>query len=142
QLFNELKAFPENIDGRFYTSKLQQETTIFQGDGIKDLLVINLPDPRIGCAPGMVFSNTCDIDLDNTHLFAAKICYAPILNLRKYRQMLLRRKLKSPEAIDTHIQHIRQQRAMDFPDRSTRRESPRILDKVDIPQYTKYFQFS
>ena len=42
-LFAELKTFPDNMDQRLYTKALDGETNIFQGDGMKDLLFVNLP---------------------------------------------------------------------------------------------------
>lgn len=41
ELLKELDSFPDNIDKRFY-SNLEDEI-IYQGDGIKDLLVVKLP---------------------------------------------------------------------------------------------------
>ncbi len=41
ELFSSLKSFPDNIDSRLYTDFLRNEPVIFQGDGIRDLLVVN-----------------------------------------------------------------------------------------------------
>lgn len=60
-LLAELKQFPGNIDQRIYTSRLQGEPTVFQGDGLAALPITNLPDERVGKAKVMVLSNTCDI---------------------------------------------------------------------------------
>ena len=46
-LFKALKEFPKNIDDRLYTSYHQDDPVVFQGDGFKDFLVINFPDPKI-----------------------------------------------------------------------------------------------
>ena len=44
KLFGELEQFPDNIDKRFYTYLLKEEVIIYQGDGFKDVMIINLPD--------------------------------------------------------------------------------------------------
>ena len=110
QLFEELERFPGNIDQRFYTHRLWEEQTIFQGDGIKDLLVVNLPSPEIRPTPSMILSNTCDISVENERPFPSALCYAPIFNLHKYREGLLKRGIHNPQSIDNHLQAIRRQR--------------------------------
>lgn len=112
-LFEELKHFPENIDNRIYTEKLKSETTIFQGDGLKDLLCINLPNTNTKPLLGMVFSNTCDIDIQNDRLFDARLSFAPIFNLEKYKSALFEEyvnsNLKPVNSINSHIDDIRKQ---------------------------------
>jgi len=61
ELFAGLKDFPNNIDTRLYTNFLTESEIIYQGDGINDMLVINLPNPEIKPVPSIVLSNTCDI---------------------------------------------------------------------------------
>ncbi len=109
ELFSSLKNFPENIDYRLYTNYLEKEENIFQGDGIKDLLVINLPQTNIRPAPCMILSNTCDIDPQNKRLFSSQIVYTPIFNLNKYRSRLLSNSSKTKQQIDDHIQAIKRQ---------------------------------
>jgi hypothetical protein len=109
-LFEELKNFPQNIDGRLYTSRLKNELTIFQGDGIKELLVVNLPDTNVNPSPTMILSNTCDIDPNNQRLFKSRLVYAPIFNLKKYHNMLLTASSRDQAAIDQHVESIKRQR--------------------------------
>ncbi len=109
ELFKCLKDFPNNIDERFYTSHLKEEESIFQGDGMKNMLVVNLPQPDIRPIPSMIFSNTCDISPDNTRLFNTNILYSPIFNLRKYREKISSDSTKSPQAIEDHIAAIKRQ---------------------------------
>ena len=108
-LLLELKGFPANIDRRFYTSVLRREETNFQGDGLEDLLVVNLPDPRVGPAKCMVLSNTCDLDPANSRPFQARLVYAPIMLLEKYKAMLQGRGLKTGQALDSHLAAVRRQ---------------------------------
>lgn len=109
ELFAELKAFPENLDQRFYTTALHDEPALFQGDGLRDLLVINLPDPTIRATNCMIFSNTCDIDPQNKKPIPASLCYARIFRLKEYSEMLQRRRLKQGEALDNHLLALRRQ---------------------------------
>ena len=87
-LFEELKRFPENMDQRLYTINLTREQQMYQGDGYRDLLFVNLPAREIGTCPGMIISNTCDIDPANRRFMSMRMVYAPIWSLQKYRQAL------------------------------------------------------
>lgn len=113
-LFAELKTFPENMDQRLYTKALDGESNIFQGDGMKDLLFVNLPAKDVKTAPGMVISNTCDIDPDNRRFSPMQMVYTPILNLGKYKDALHKDHVQTgslkPASINTHIHEIRNQR--------------------------------
>ena len=96
KLFEELKVFPYNIDQCFYTDFLENEQSLFQGDGIRDMLVVDMKKRKIDKAPSLILSNTCDINPDNLRYFPANICYAPIIKLSKY-EMLLREVLKNED---------------------------------------------
>jgi len=87
-LFNELKNFPENIDQRFYSDYLDEKETLFQGDGLTALLVVDFQKQKIDKAPSIILSNTCDINPDNIRYFPANVCYAPIIRLSKYERLL------------------------------------------------------
>lgn len=125
ELFEGLKDFPVNIDSRFYTSLLLQNNIIYQGDGIKNMLVINLPDERIQTSNCMVFSNTCDINLENERFFPSQIVYAPIFNLEKYRNMIIDSGTKTVEQLDDHINAIKAQTITQI------FYLPKIDDKID-----------
>jgi hypothetical protein len=109
ELFAGIKDFPENIDSRLYSCYLANEENIFQGDGINDLLVVNLPQEEIRPTPCMVLSNTCDIDPNNRRLFPSQIVYVPIFNLNKYKAHLLSKSSKSKQQINDHMQSIKRQ---------------------------------
>ena len=116
-LIEELKDYPDNIDGRIFTTYLKNEHTIFQGDGFQDFLFINLPHPEIKKLPAMVLSNTCDIALTNKRLFPKRLVYAPIFNLEKYRQMLIKEhenREETRQSIDSHIDAIKKQKITDI----------------------------
>lgn len=108
-LFEDLKAFPGNINNRFYGNVLDDELTIFQGDGIRDLLVINLPDIKVEPFPAMVISNTCDITLENERKIEPKILYCPLLRISKFEIQLRNNKIQE-EKITQYINEIKEQR--------------------------------
>ena len=88
ELFKSLKNFPDNIDSRFYTNYLSETKVIYQGDGIRDMIFFNFEKMDSKHAPGLIFSNTCDIDIINKRNFPSRIVYAPIFNLEKYQDSL------------------------------------------------------
>lgn len=109
ELFAGLKDFPNNIDTRLYTNYLSESDIIYQGDGINDMLVINLPNPEIKPVPSIVLSNTCDIDLINQRNFPSQVVYAPIFNLEKYKNSLYKKSQKTREQIDSHLVSLMKQ---------------------------------
>ena len=108
-LYLSLKDFPDNIDNRFYTEALHDNNIIYQGDGIKNLLVVNMQDKSFKEVPCMVFSNTCDINIENIRNFTSQIVYAPIFNLSKYYEQILKNSQKDKKDILAHIEAIKKQ---------------------------------
>jgi len=111
ELFEQLKQFPENIDARLYTQKLEADATLFQGDGLNSLWVADLPNEKIGLARVMVLSNTCDINPENKRLLGPRILYCPIISFTKYQKLLATEGALS-EKVDAkdHFDSIRKQR--------------------------------
>ena len=111
ELFEGIRQFPENLPSRFYSKKLVGEPSVFQGDGIRGLPVINLPEPRIGEARALILSNTCDVDPANPRpFFPAHLCYCPIFDLGKYRHALVSEGRLEEKQIDSHLDDVRRQR--------------------------------
>lgn len=108
KLLEDLSDFPSNIDDRMYTN-LENEI-IFQGDCIKDLLIINLPDTKTKKSNSLIISNTCDIDEKNERKFSSNIIYAPLIKLEKYKNILIKNKKYSETSILDHIEDIKKQR--------------------------------
>lgn len=113
ELFQELKQFPQNLDQRIYTTQLAAQENLFQGDGVQNLLYINFPNTDIADVPGMILSNTCDIDPSNKRFMPLRIVYTPIFNLAKYEQSLIKNHVetgrKTIQSINSHIADIRKQ---------------------------------
>ena len=124
-LYNNLRDFPNNIDSRLYTNYLSETELIYQGDGIKDMLVINLPEPNINPVPSIILSNTCDIDLNNKRNFPSQIVYSPIFNLGKYKQLLIEKSGKTLQQIASHIDSIKRQELTQI------FFLPKLTDKLD-----------
>lgn len=112
-LFEELKKFPHNMDQRLYSNYGIEDGTIYQGDGINGLMVINFPGNEIREMPVMVLSNTCDIKPSNVRFFSPRIVYTPIFDLEKYRLMLIEEFVETGQievqSINDHIKTIKQQ---------------------------------
>ncbi len=108
KLFQDLKDFPENIHKRVYGEVLENENDVFQGDGIIDLPVVNLPDETVRNGKVMILSNTCDISLDNKRIFFPRIMYCPILRLSRFIEMLRKREV-SDERITQFVDVIKKQ---------------------------------
>jgi hypothetical protein len=134
ELFKELKYFPNNINERLYTNKLKDQNIIYQGDGVEGLLFVNLPDKNFGELPGMVISNTCDINPSNKRFSPVNIVYSPIINLEKYIDNLIKRGA-NPEAVKNHAVSIKKQEVTSMfylpKGASLKTESVVFLDKIN-----------
>jgi len=108
KLFQDLKDFPENIHNRLYGDILESEKDVFQGDGLNDMPVINLPDPQVKNGYVLVLSNTCDISPDNKRIFSPRIMYCPIVRLSNFIKVLKKR-LVSEERINQFVKDVKKQ---------------------------------
>ncbi len=109
ELFQSLKDFPDNLDERIYTDCLKGDEIIYQGDGLNNLLAVNLPNVNIKKVAGMVLSNTCDLDQGNKRNFPAQIVYAPIVSFAKYSEALFRDLDKPKGHIESHLNSVKKQ---------------------------------
>lgn len=133
-LIKELEDFPRNMDGRMYTS-IVEENIICQGDVLKDMPYAEIDHLENGIINKdcIVLSNTCDIDLNNERLFKSRIMYAPLIELSKYKRVLLAHKAGTEQQINDHINSIKEQRISQIlylPQTRTMNESIVFLDKV------------
>jgi len=109
-LYDNLRSFPDNIDKRIYASGLNYDI-IYQGDGIKDLLVVDFLTREIKeTKSSIIISNTCDIDTNNTRFVPNQILYAPIIKLEQYKNKLLSDTSIAIEKVNSHIESIIKQR--------------------------------
>jgi hypothetical protein len=109
QLFQNLNDFPDNLNEILYTNRLTEESEVFQGDGLRDMLITNLPDTRIEEGPVVVISNTCDTSFSNKREIPLNIIYCPIVRLSKYIDAYKNAGV-SEARIAAHIADVRKQR--------------------------------
>lgn len=109
-LFAELEQFPNNIDMRFYTTKLRGEPNIFQGDGLPSLWITDLPDHRMAKARVMVVSNSCDISTQNKRLIGPRLIYCPIISISKLMTVLKAASTSASVELDGYFDNVRKQR--------------------------------
>ncbi len=130
-LIDNLKIFPNNIDKRFYTNKLESNV-LFQGDGLSNLTFVNINTKEFKQSFGIILSNTCDIELSNVRISQNNILYAPIFNLANYKNSL---KIKnSVEKVNNHIDQIKKQKITQIlflPKYSDFDDSIVFLDKIN-----------
>jgi hypothetical protein len=132
-LIKELEGFPDNIDQRMYTS-IADEGLLCQGDVIKDMPYAEIDHLEMGVKNKdcIVLSNTCDIDPNNKRFFNSRIMYAPLIELDKYKKVLLDHGV-SEQQINGHINSIKEQRVSQIlylPKSQSFDESIVFLDKV------------
>lgn len=112
KLFQELTAFPKNIDSRFYTNYLKDEVVLFQGDGFTEAEYPDFQNKSFRTIKGFLLSNTCDSHLGNTRMFTPFLTLAPIFSLKKWEQKLLEK--FSSEQVKSHIEAIKGQKISQF----------------------------
>ncbi len=108
-LFEEIKSFTKYNIQNLYSYKIFKENTIYQGDGINSLTVVNLPSKEMREVETLILSNTCDIYPDNERYFESRMVYAPILKLDKYIEMLKSKGVEEKELFK-HVDSIKKQR--------------------------------
>ncbi|MBW2331485.1 MAG: hypothetical protein JRF30_11360 [Deltaproteobacteria bacterium] len=143
KLFQELRGFPDNIDSRLYTIRLKKyEPYLLQGDGIKEVLYVELPAIRQKDVDIMILSNSCDINPENPKFLPVNVTYAPIVNLEKYHTMLVDTGVE-PKRAEGHVQDVKAQRISNLfylPKAPSLDESVVFLDRVnscDIQYFVK-----
>jgi len=103
-----LQDFPKIPPDRFYTQAHKDSPTIFQGDGLNELIIIDLPNTAIKSGKGIVLSNTCDISQENRRWIQARLLYATILDLAVYTTFLKDKGIEDTR-ISNHVQSIKDQ---------------------------------
>ena len=133
KLLIEIFDFPENLDSRFYTTILKNDLSIFQGDGIENLEVSNLPSLDFLNAKCLVTSNTCDVAPENKRLFESRLTYCPIVDLEKYIANLRDQDI-GPQKIENHLKDIKAQKITQMlflPSNGKIKESIVFLDRIN-----------
>jgi hypothetical protein len=111
-LFKNLKDFPRNIN-EIYSGSLYSESDVLQGDGLRKMPVVNLPDPTVVEGPVMVLSNTCDTSFQNNRSYSPTVIYCPVVKLEKHLE-ILREAGVTEEKLELRSEQIRKQRLSDI----------------------------
>jgi hypothetical protein len=107
KMFEQLSAFPtDGTKDVVYTSALLNNPHLFQGDGIANVEYIDFPDSKVGKLKVILFSNTCDMNMENQRPNPSRIMYAPLINFEKYAAGVRK---KFPDKAENHIQAIKSQ---------------------------------
>jgi hypothetical protein len=133
RLFDSLNQFPDNIDYRLYTQFLENENTVFQGDGIEDVLFVLLPSKDYQVTNVIILSNSCDINPENKRYLELNVTYSPIINLKKYIDLLENNGVDK-EKIANHISQIKRQEISNIfylPENANIDESIVFFDRIN-----------
>lgn len=88
-LLKALKDFPDNMD--YYLDKNSSlNSEILQGDGLNSLKIIQYETLATKSIRGILLSNSCDLDSNNSRDRGLKAVIAPIIKLSKYKLILER----------------------------------------------------
>ncbi len=133
RLLADLKEFPGNIDQKFYGFYGKLDAVVYQGDALTGLPYINFPDPRIEPLTCVVLSNTCDVEPSNQRKYSSSIVYSPVINIAKYKKLLIDKEIYSPSVLEAHLGAIRRQEITQIfylPSYSDMPESIVFLDRL------------
>lgn len=106
-LWEELKAFPNNRP--YYSSHPSLRGRLLQGDGWRGFVVINFRTLERKTVSGVIISNSCDIDRNNTRALSPNLLFAPLVRLEGYFD-LLRGAGQTQEQVESTYDAIRKQR--------------------------------
>ena len=82
ELWEGLRAFPQSPN--YYSSEPGLSQQVLQGDGWHGFVVIRFESLEKKVVPGLVLSNSCDIDPANAHKFPPSVLFAPLVLLSRY----------------------------------------------------------
>lgn len=95
-LVKALDRFPRQID--YYINCYPEE--ILQGDGWNSVDVISFDDGKRKLVKAVLLSNSCDISPKNKRDFPIKLTFAPIINLNRYQELLIKAGLDTKQVVD------------------------------------------
>lgn len=87
KLLDQIDQFTEG-NQPLYNDSFPEADHVYQGDGLNDLLVINLPSTETDTKPSLVISNSCDVNPENPRLFPHRLVYAPLVDFQKLSDLL------------------------------------------------------
>src|SRR5574344_342533 len=107
KLFEQLDKFPtDGTKDVVYTSALKADKHLFQGDGRAEAFDVDLPNLEQGRVKAILFSNTCDMNMENSRVNPCRIMYAPLRNFDKYAVAI---RTKFPTKAENHLKELKSQ---------------------------------
>lgn len=107
KMMEQIREFTQQGSSNLYTSNYSHSSNLWQGDGIDNMIYVNLPDLQTNELSVMILSNTCDICLDNKRMYGNRVLYAPIINLSKFEANL--KTQFDEQRVDALIRDIKKQ---------------------------------
>lgn len=104
-LIKALDDFPKKIN--YHTSRYPDE--ILQGDVMQGMQIINFDNGERKFIKGILLSNSCDMDIANNRDFQIKCTFAPLINIKKYIDLLRKGGMEECK-IDNKIRSIKEQK--------------------------------
>lgn len=106
-----IAGFPKNMN--YFTSLYPSD--LLQGDGWKGLTLINFNIGQLQYkkVAGIVLSNSCDIDSNNSRDFPTNILFAPIIKLSNYIKKLEQKGIDE-KSIASKVNSIKEQKITDI----------------------------
>lgn len=102
-----LNDFPKGTNYYLGNCSDDIKNSMLQGDIFKELTIFGERGRKE--VKGIILSNSCDIDCSNQRDFPAKALFAPLIDLARYKDALLRSG-KPQESVDEKINSIIEQR--------------------------------
>lgn len=119
-LLKELEAYcVDGTTNKVYSIPPHEDKTIYQGDGISNLAIVNIAISSNGGyvishkeVPAIIISNTCDILLENDRKRPFYVCYAPLVKYEAFYTMIAQQFGK--QVADNQCEAIKAQKITDL----------------------------
>ncbi len=110
-LTNELKEISQGGTANYLLSPQHDSflEDMLQGDGWEGFYLFKYPDGKRISVRGLVLSNSCDINPDNSRDVPSRVLFAPLVKLSKF-EVLLRRAGIAEKRISEKLNSIRTQK--------------------------------
>ncbi len=106
ELWEELRAFP--TPRGFYLPPDESAPDLLQGDGWKGFVAIDVSSGERKVTRGIILSNSCDIDLNNSRTLVPNLIFAPLLLLSAYSARLVSAGMETMR-VESQMESIRRQ---------------------------------
>ena len=100
-----LSAFPD-VKPLYWTTA---DPDPLQGDCWTEIPVINIETGQRRSIKAVLISNSCDVSGQNARALPARLNFAPIISVDRYREALLRAELDA-RRVESHLSDVRAQR--------------------------------